>query len=186
MNQKQLIFGVRCVQSLSSWWWEMRAKSSACEITSPPCSRRSHSHVCHWVKYINSFTARIGSSTFPSSRRLFYRLLSISDFLEGLIFFLSMAQLQQGGQRALPAEPLSAFGDSLFCQGVVGFEPAPTGDNAHCLLSRLSYRGKVLLLRLKGCFSCFRGKNWRIDGKDRKGGVHLVLEPRLWHSALYQ
>lgn len=49
----------------------MRAKSSACEITSPPCSRRSHAHVCHWVKCINSFTARIDNSAFPSSRQLF-------------------------------------------------------------------------------------------------------------------
>lgn len=113
---------------------ERRAKSSACEITSTPCSRRSHSHVCHRVKCINSFTARIDNSSFPSSRQLFYRLLSISDFLEGFIFFLSMAQLQQGGQRALPAEPLSALGDSLSCQGVAGFEPTPAGDNVWCSL----------------------------------------------------
>lgn len=48
-------------------------------------------HACHWVKCINSFIARIGNSTSPSSRQLFYWLLSISDFLKGLIFFLSMA-----------------------------------------------------------------------------------------------
>lgn len=156
----------------------MRAKSSACEITSPPCSRRSHSHVCHWVKCINSFTARIGSSTFPSSRRLFYRLLSISDFLQGLIFFLSMAQLQQGGQRALPAEPLFAVGTpcSVMEWQVLKLLQQETMSDAHCLLSRLSYRRRVLLLWLKFCFSCFRGKNWRVNGKDRKGGVHLVLE----------
>lgn len=157
---------------------EMRAKSSACEITSPPCSRRSHSHVCHWVKCLNSFIARIGSSTFPSSRQLFYRLLSISDFLEGLIFFLSMAQLKEGGQRALPAEPLFAVGDSLFCQGVAGFEATPTGDNAWCSLpASQGVLQKESPPWLKGCFSCFRGKNWRVKGKHRKCGVHLVLEP---------
>lgn len=160
----------------------MRAKSSACEITSPPSSRRSHSHVCHWVKCINSFTARIDNSTFPSSRQLlsatFYFWLS-----EGFIFFLSMAQLQQWGQ----SRALFAVGDSLLCQGEAGFEPTPAGNNVWCSLLAFQavLQKEILLLWLKGCFSCLRGKNWRVNGKDRKGGVHLVIEPRLCHSALY-
>lgn len=113
---------------------EMRAKSNACELTSTPCSRRSHSHGCDWLKCINSFTARIDNSTFPSSRQLFLPA-AFYFWFSGRFNFLPVDGTTSTGR------PKGSASRATFCSwghpvlsgsGVAGFEPPPTGDNVWC------------------------------------------------------